>query len=164
VTSGQVQIFQVDPTSGAQVLLVTMEPSETTAWYRRYYINALPNGCCPTGTISCGTTPCTTPPFPPLPQGMVQILVIAKLNPLPVRYSTDYLLIQNLEAITEEMQAIRYSRIDSTAAQQFAQLKHKEAIGYLNGELIHFYGKELPAIEFKPFGSARLERVVIGMT
>ena len=37
VTAGQVQFFQVDPTTAVQNALHTMEPSEETALYRRYY-------------------------------------------------------------------------------------------------------------------------------
>lgn len=158
VTTGAVQFFQLNPTTAAQILLLTMEPSEETAWYRRYYINGLPSGCCPAAT--CPTVTCTTALSPAVP---AQILVIAKLDLIPARVPSDYLLIQDLEALTEEMQSVRYSEIDTPTAQQMSLAKHKLAIGFLNGQLIHVYGKELPAVQFKPFGSASLERVHVGM-
>lgn len=98
VTSGPIQIFQVDPVSGAQVLLSTMEPSELTASYRRYYFNQLPCNCCHVPQL--GTQP-------------LQVTAIVKLELIPVVVDTDYLLIQNLEAITEECQSIRLSEVDN---------------------------------------------------
>jgi hypothetical protein len=48
VTAGTIQIFKVDPTSGQGVLILTMEPGETVASYRRYYFDNLPchQRCC----------------------------------------------------------------------------------------------------------------------
>ncbi len=154
ITNGPVQIFAMDPTTGVQTLLVTMEPSETTAWYRRYLFNPLPFNCC--SSINPPVCPTTAP-------GLVQVTAIAKLDLIPVMVDTDYCLIQNLEAIIEECQSVRYSEIDSATSKQMAQEKHKQAIGLLNGELTHFYGQEEPAIGVRPFGSARLSRVRVGM-
>jgi len=39
VTYGEVSFFQVDPTTGDEVELLKMQPGETTASYRRYYLN-----------------------------------------------------------------------------------------------------------------------------
>jgi len=153
-TIGTVQFFQVNPTTGQQVLLSTMEPNETTAWYRRYYFHSLPFDCCRRGFQS----PC----IPELPPEKVQISAIVKLDPVPVRFDTDYLLLQCAEAFIEEAQSIRYSTMDTTAAKQFSAQHHRNAIGFLNGELAHYYGKNEPAVNFAPFGNARLERQKIG--
>ncbi len=152
ITDGPVQIFAMDPTTGAQTLLVTMEPSETTAWYRRYLFNPLPFNCCQ-----------TLPPVQPSTPNTVQVTAIAKLDLIPVAVDTDYCLIQNLEAIIEEASAVRYSEVDSVTAKQMAQEKHKQAVGLLNGELSHFHSKNEPAIGVRPFGSARLSRQRVGM-
>lgn len=147
ITAGQVQIFQVDPTTGNDVLLLTMEPTEQTASYRRYYFNGLPRSCCfNVGTIQT-----------------LQLTAIVKLDLIPVRTDTDYCLIQNLEALTEEAKSIRYSEMDTTSAKTMAAEAHKQAIRLLIGELTHFIGKDDPALIFAPFGSARLERVRVGM-
>lgn len=146
VTYGEVQIYEVDPVTGAQSLLLTMEPSETVAGYRRYYLNNLPTGCChPTNT--------NVP---------VQVLAIAKLELIPVKVDTDYLLFHNLEAIIEECQSIRYSEIDNEGAKKMAQEKHVQAVRLLQGELVHYLGKERPAVSFAPFGTARLECQKVG--
>jgi hypothetical protein len=145
VTSGQVQVFQVDPATGIETLLLTMEPSEQTAWYRRYLLNPIPRRCCHLGT------------------GTVQVKALAKLDIIPVQVDTDYCLLTNLEAIIEECQSVRYSEIDTPGAKQMSKDRHLEAIRMLNGELTHYLGTNSPAISVKPFGSASLERVGVGM-
>lgn len=152
-TVGQVEVHQIDPSSGADVLLLTMQPSETTASYRRYYFDSLPSSCCP----PAGAVDCTNPTV-----NNLQLTVIAKLDLIPVQVDTDYCLIQNPEAIIEECQAIRYSRMDSSESKAMARNHHLQAISYLNGELCHFLGKDKPAVSFKPFGSASLDRVYVG--
>lgn len=152
ITNGPVQFFQFDPTTGAQSLLLTMEPSEQTAWYRRYYFNPLPFNCCH-----------SFPPVQPSTPNTVQVTAIVKLDLIPVAVDTDYTLIQNLEALIEEGQSVRYSEIDSATSKQMAAEKHKQAIGLLNGEIAHFYSRDEPAIAVRPFGSARLSRARVGM-
>lgn len=145
VTVAPIQIKEVDPVTGAETLLHIMEPTEKVADYRRYYLDALPTDCCD------GTT--TT----------VQVAAICKLEVIPVLADTDYLLIQNLEALMEEAQSMRYSAVDSTRAKQMATYHHREAIGLLQGELTHYLGKEKPAVSFEPFGGIRMADKGIGM-
>jgi hypothetical protein len=149
ITAGPVQIFQVDPATNNETLLLTMESSEQTAWYRRYYLDDLPCGCCvsPASTAACP---------------MVQMTAIAKLEPIPVMVDTDYFLIQNEEALIEECQSVRYSEMDTQTAKAMAAERHQQAVRYLNGELTHYLGKDSPAINFVPFGTARLEKQLIG--
>lgn len=148
ITNGPIQIFQADPVTGAEVLLSTMEPSETSASYRRYYLNNLPTSCCPV-------------PLNNIPQN-VQVMAIAKLDLVPVLVDSDYCLIQNAEAIIQECMSMRHEMMDVPIAKQMAQSEHQQAVRYLQGELVHYLGKDLPAIEFKPFGSASLARRKIG--
>lgn len=150
VTQGPVQFFQLDPSTADQILLLTMEPTEQTASYRRYFFNNLPCSCCPPP----GVPPSKCPP--------AQVTAIAKLELIPVAVDTDYLLIQNLEAIIEECQSARYAAVDNMASQQLAALHHKKAVGLLNGELGHYLGKNDPAVNFAPFGSAKLSHRRIG--
>ncbi len=145
-TAGEIQIFQVDPTTGVQSMIHTMEPGETVAGYRRYYLNSLPFNCCFTGST---------------PQNL-QVTAIAKMELVPAVIDTDYLLFHNLEAIIEECCSVRYSEIDSSDAKTMAQEKHLQAIRLLQGELVHYLGKDRPAVLFRPFGSARLECQKIG--
>ena len=140
VTRGQVRFTQVDPVTGLEESILTMEASEQVAGYRRYYFQRLP----------CAEKP-------------VSVTAIAKLELIPVQLDSDYCLIQNLEAIIEECQAIRYDRMDSLASKQLSAAAHLKAIGFLNGELGHYLGLDRPAVSFRPFGSARLERHKVGM-
>jgi len=146
-TVGPVRFTQVDPTTGNELLLHTMEPSETTAYYRRYYFDSLPVNCC--FDPNTGST-------------NVFVQAIAKLELIPVVCDSDYLLIQNMEALIEEAQALRYSTIDSAQAKQNEAIKHRDAVRLLRGELAHYMGTTHPSVWFSPFGSARLERQKIG--
>jgi len=148
VTAGQVQIVAIDPTTGAQTTLLTMEPGETTAWYRRYFLASLPNDCC------------RLPPFT-VPQPLT-VTAIAKLELIPVVTDPDFLLIQNLEALKHEAMAYRYSKMDTAEAKKLEADNHLAAIRLLIGEIRHYLGQDLPAINFSPFGSARLSRQRIG--
>lgn len=149
VTLGQVQVFQVDPVSGNQVLLLTMEPGEKTAWYRRYHLDPLPWNCC------------STPNVDPT-QNFVRCTAIAMLEHIPVKEDTDYFLIQEPSALTLEAQSIRMSKNDSPAAQAQAREYHLQAVRLLIGQTSRYLGKDSPAIQFKPFGSATLARAGVG--
>ncbi len=146
MTSGNVQIFQTDPKSGAQVLLVTMEPSEMTAGYRRYLFDPLRfNLCCPGSDATS-----------------VALTAIVKLDLIPAQVDQDNLLIQCKEALVSEAQSLRYSKVDNKNAQAMSLKCHLDAVKLLNGQLTHFMGMNEPAVEFAPFGSARLTRLRVG--
>jgi hypothetical protein len=146
-TVGQVKIYQVNPVTDEQTLLSTMDPSEQNAYYRRYFIQGLPQRCC-----ECDQ-----------PQTTVQLTAMAKLEFIPVKADTDYLLIGNIPALKNECQAIRYEEMDSPASAQMAQLRHRDAIRLLNKEIIHYMGKERPALNYAPFGYETLARAGVGM-
>lgn len=155
VTSGSVQFFQVDPTTGAQVLLLTMEPGEETANYRRYYFDRLPPSCC---LFTSGGVPAATTP------SNLTVTAIAALEHVPVKVDSDWLLIQNLEALIAEAQSIYYADKESAESKAQSRERHKAAISLLIGECTRYLGKDSPAVNWKPFGSADLSRVRINMT
>jgi hypothetical protein len=95
--------------------------------------------------------------------GLVPNTSFVKLDLVPVVVDTDYCLIQNPEALMAECQAGRYAEVDTSDAKQQARERHQAAIGLLNGELAHYLGVETASVQFRPFGSARLERVAISM-
>lgn len=148
VTLGQVHFYQVDMTTGAQTLLLTMDPSETIACYQRYYLHNLPRGCCAAPGASDNSA--------------VQVKAIVKLDLIPAVVDSDYLLIQSEEAIIAEAESARFSDMDAPASKQSAAERHREAVRYLQGQLVHYEGKEQPAISFKPFGSASLINQRVG--
>lgn len=149
VTNGQIQYYDVDPTTGDETLILTMEPSETVAGYRRYYLSGLPVSCCPVVRDASGTP-------------TAQVEAIVKLALLPLAVDSDYLLIQNAEAIIAECQSARYSTMDLPNAKVMAQSAHKDAVRFLQGELAHHLGTDKPAVGFFPFRTARLEKQAIG--
>jgi hypothetical protein len=146
-TVGQVRVFEVDTVTGVSRLILTMEPSEEVAGYRRYFLNGLPANCCG-----------TTAPLAPT----TQVTAMAKLALIPVAVDPDYFVIQNLVALKEECQAVRFGEMDDSTSAGQAELHHRKAIKLLNGELIHHQGKERPAINFAPFGTAKLSHQRIG--
>jgi len=137
-TIGQVQIFQVDDETGAENPLSNMDPGETTASYRRYFLNGLPCRCCNS------------------PTGQVQVTAQAKLDFVPVQSDADYLIIQSIPAVIEEVQARRYSRMDSKLAASQEQKHHAKALSILFGQLDHYLGKTNTAISVPLFGSQRV--------
>lgn len=147
VTIAPVQVYGVNPTTDESTLLSTYEPSEQTAAYRRYFLSNLPDKC-----NDCDS-----------PANQVQVTAMAKLEFVPVQADTDYLIIGNIPALKEECLSIRYGEMDTPAAQQMSQLKHREAIRLLNREVVHRLGKERPAFLYSPFGAAKLEYTIGGM-
>jgi len=87
---------------------------------------------------------------------------MAKLALIPVEVDTDYLVIQNIAALKEECQSVRFGEMDDKSSAGQAALRHNKAINLLNGELVHHLGKEQPAVNFAPFGTARLSHQRIG--
>jgi hypothetical protein len=139
-TYGLLQFYQVDPTTGTEVALSSMEPNEASANYRRYLINGIPtaNLCC-TGS-------------------QIQITAQGRIDFVPVFNETDYLTIPCVPALTEEAQSIRFSRMDSGAAAQQSMIHHGRALALLNGQLDKFYGKTNTAVRVPIFGNDKMRR------
>lgn len=147
ITNSPVTFYEIDLTTSITKLISRMEPGEQVAAYSVYFLHALPKNCC----------------NPPQGQpDLVQVLAMAKLDLIPCRAPTDYLLIQHTEALICEAQSMRLGDMDSASGKQQANERHKQAVRYLQGQLVHYEGKEQPAINFAPFGSARLTRQKIG--
>lgn len=153
ITYGDVLLYQVDETTGTQVLLSRYAPDETTPAYRRYYINRLPCSCSP--VISGG--PCVAPASIPT---TVAVTAMVKLEYIPVSKDTDFCIIGNIPALIAECKSIRYGSMDTVEAQQLKNSNHLYAIKLLNQELSHYLGRLQPAINFAPFGGAKLGRIL----
>ena len=138
VTVAPVTIMAIDSVTNATTALSTMEPHETTAAYRQYFLNGLPANCCTT------------------PGGVVQIDVQAKIDFVPVVSDRDYLTIPNIPALIEEGQSLHYSEMDTETAAKLEAKHHAKALALLNGQIDHYEGKVNTAIGLKIFGSAKL--------
>lgn len=135
-TLGPVTVFAVDA-SGHSTQISAMEPNETTASYRQYFLNGLPAACCNT------------------PQGVVQVDAQCKLDFIPVINDSDPLLIQSIPAIRRKCMALRWSTIDSAAASKKESENNAAALRILNGQIDHYEGKTRTAISMPIFGSDR---------
>lgn len=146
-TLGAVQLVGVNPTTGAETTLARLQATEQNPAYRRYFLNGLPPQC-----PDCDSSTTT-----------IQLQGIVKLEYMPVVSDTDFLLIQNIPALKNEIQAVRYSEMDTVVGRALQEQNHRTAIKILNEELIHYLGRENPAVHFAPFGPATLQRAGLGM-
>lgn len=136
LTFGDVLLYQVDQTSGAQVLLSRYLASETNPAYRRYYISPL----------------CTT-------CSSYTVTALAKLEFIPAIRDSDPLIIGNLPALAEMCQALRGYSQDVTAAQEMAIVHEKRAIKLLKQEMDHYMGVEQPAVVVDALQQASFRRI-----
>lgn len=137
ITNGQIQIHAVND-ADEMTLLLTMEPTETVSGYRRYFVNGMPQGCCESGTV--------------------QVNALVKLDYIPAYVDTDYLIIGNLDALKEEVMAIRLSEMDSPTAKKVAREHHVAALRCLFGELDLYVGKERVSIQVPLWNGDKLRR------
>lgn len=142
ITAGDVLVYGVDD-NDEETFLTRMKPWETQPTYRRYYLQGLPKNCCDDAETA-------------------QVTAMCKLEIVPVTYPSDSLIIGCLPALISECQSIRFSNMDTAGAQVMSQAKTRDAVGYLNAELTHYLGRNKPAVNVAPFGSARLSRQAIG--
>lgn len=138
-TNGPVSIFTVD-SSGNQTQLSSMEPSETTASYRKYQAVGLQSHCCNQ------------------PLGSIQIDTQVRFEFIPVLNDLDYVMIQSVPALIEECLAIRFGRMDAPQSVAFEARHHQKALSILAGQLDAYCGKVSTAINVPIWGSRPLRR------
>lgn len=162
-SQGEVQIWQSDPIWGVSELLSVMEPTETTGWYRRYYIHNLPRRCCSAfrPIIVNQQAPDCGCPYPR--KEFVMVTALVKLDLVRVQAQTDYCLIQSPEAITLAAQGVRMSRMDDLDSKSQGKIYIDNAINLLKGMQTHRDGKNTAAVNFAPFGRYGWDRVNLSM-
>jgi len=148
ITLGALRFYEVDTITADQRLVLTMQPGETTASYRRYFVGGIPKSCCANSEATSATE--------------IQLTAICQLTFVPVSVPTDWLVIPSVEAIIHECQCGRYLTMDEPNAKTMAAFHHREAIRLLQGQSVHEQGALNPAVSFAPFGSARLSCQRIG--
>lgn len=150
VTVGPVQFYDIDPDTQDSTLILTMQPQETVGCYRRYFLGGLPDHCCTSTAVDTEDT------------DLVQVTAIGKFEYVPVKVASDYLVIQCEPAMIDAAMSVRYGKMDTPTALQMQREKMKSAIRELNGQLRHKLGTMQPAINFAPFGTAKLQYAGIG--
>lgn len=145
ITFGDVVLKAVDPVTALETTLSRYAPTEQNPAYRRYLITQLPPNCCPQAG---GTT--------------VNITALGKFEYIPAYIDTDQLIIGNIPALIDMVQAIRYQRMDAPNAAAMAAQYRKSAIRELQNELRSHLGEQNPAVNVDTFGSAKLEYQSIG--
>ena len=133
-TVGDVVYYQVDPL-GVETPLHTMQATEQTGQYRRYFLNGLKNTCCQAATQ--------------------QVLALCKLDFIPVESDQDYLLIQSIPALLRKGWRCAIAGWTLPAVSRW--LKRNTPMPSVAIRAIdHFLGKFQTAITVPIFGSDRL--------
>lgn len=135
-TYGDILLYQVDQTTGDQVLLSRYLASEKMPAYRRYFITPI----------------CTT-------CSDYSVTAVAKLEFIPVSRDTDPLIIGNIPALSEMCQALRGYAQEVTAAHEMAETHEKKAIKLLKQEMDHYLGSQSPAVTVDRMQGASLKRI-----
>lgn len=146
-TDGDVLLYEVIASTGAQRQLGVYQPSETVAGYQRYFLSGL-------GTTDTGTPTCNT---------IKTITAMAKLRHLPAVADSDYLYISNIPAIKDMAMSIRLSESDSAQNEAQALMLEKKAVREMNHHKQNVEGEGTAAIGMNVYGSAKLERQRIGL-
>lgn len=121
LTNGPVRLYEYDTDLTTQRAIAVYENDETRPSYRKQFLGALNcAGCCDDDS------------------GVTQVTVMAKLEFIPVRRDTDWLMIGNFSALESEVQSILKRR--NNLAQE-AVVWHALAIQTLRDELRHYLGK-----------------------
>lgn len=153
---GTIILKQLDANTGTEVTLSKYAPDETIPAYRRYYVNSVPY------VATCPQSPCVIANLPsgvqiPAPRH-VTVTALVKLSYVPALLATDFLIISCENALIEEAKRCRYMDMDAPNGPSQAATAHTNAIKMLQNELRTYLGEYSPAVNFAPFGTARITR------
>lgn len=138
-TEGVLRYYQYDADNDVLLDLVFLEPTEISPMFRR---ERLPKRCCGT---SC--------------EGVKSVEALVKLQFIPVKYPNDLVLISNQDALSDMIQAVKYSNAgDKEMAKDF----EAKAIREMNLELNDKIPQDHIPVDINPFGSALPARHSIG--
>jgi len=137
-TQGKIAAFQWNPTANIQLPLAAYDPSETNP---DYITTQVPNY-----RVACGC--------PQIVTGMV------KLKFVPAQHPTDLVQVENIDALSIAMQSVKHS---DAYDHQGAEIAMQRAVRDLNYELRDRYPLEQTVASFRPFGTASLQKLYLGM-
>ena len=120
ITNGPVRLYEYDTTLLTQRDIAVYEADETNPSYRKMFLSGLEGSSC---------SDCE--------DGTNQVTVMARLEFIPARNDSDFLLISNLPALKDEIQSIL--KYESNLPQEGA-FWHSKAVAGLRAELRHYNG------------------------
>jgi hypothetical protein len=135
-TEGQVRLFAYDPVNDVLEDLAVYDPGEISPTYTRYSLHVntmntagqMSSSCCTTGTSAgacCGT--------------VHSVIALIKVRFIPVEFDSDLVMIDNVDALKDQVQAIKLREAgDLQASVQF----ELSAIRELNRELEDHYPED----------------------
>lgn len=123
---GQSWLYEYSTTALTKRLIGHYQYNELKPSYARYLFPSIQQQTC-TGTTCTNT---------------VRVEIMAKLEFMPLVQPTDYLIIQNLEALEEMMQALVKAEDTRDATERMAIIAsgEKTAVDILNAQLNHYLG------------------------
>lgn len=154
-TNNRVTATAVNASTGLETQIAVWSAGTTVPEYRRTFLVRMPekrkdsgcgnegNGCTP-DNLSCSN---------------VTVEALVRLKFVPARADSDWLFIQNLGAIKDEMRAIQ---LEDANQLQLAEGFHQRAVRQLRQELEAYSPTERASIGVSLFGSAHLNRVFGG--
>lgn len=155
LTANRVTATAVNVSTGLETQVAVWSAGTTVPEYRRTFLVRMPRKCDESG---CGTegNGCT-PDDASCSNVTIEALVRLKL--VPARADSDWLFIQNLGAIKDEMRAIQ---LEDANQLQLAEGFHQRAIRQLRQELEAYSPAERASVGVSLFGPAGLQRVFGG--
>jgi len=137
-TQGRINVMKFDPVAALQTPLAVYEPSETAPEYLQ---SRVPH--------NRGVTGC-----PNLISAMVKVKFVEAQRP------TDLVQVDNLDALAIAMQSVKHSDAYDHAGAEAAMMR---AVRDLNYQLRDKFPLEQTTVSFRPFGTAMLQKLNLGM-
>lgn len=137
-TEGDVRLFAYDPVTDILDDIALYGPSETNPDYERYRLNA-------------ATWPSTTTPGAPnCCNTSFSVVALVKLRFFPVKHDTDLVIIDNVEAIKDMIQSIRFGEAGDFTNADKAEIR---ALRELNMQIADHNPEPQIAVSNDVFGS-----------
>ena len=162
VTTGQINVTAYYPAQIQYAAIGLWEASETNPWYVRKYLLNFPQ-CCqspPPGPNNFCTdygTGCA-PALVNCQNGITATFLVRR-EFIPALVPTDWMFIQNIEAVREEMLAL-----NARDQHQFelSEPHHQQALRYLRNELDKYQPPQQITVNAQPWGDAHPGRIFAG--
>jgi len=163
ITTAQINVTAYYPSTTLSAPLAIWEASETAPWYIRKYLVNFPNYCQANAAVTGGNC-CTdygTGCAPSLVncQNGIAASFLVRLEVVPLLVPTDWLFINNIEAMLSEIKALN---ADDQNQFDIASAHHQSALQKLRNELDKYQPPQQITVNSQPWGDAHPRRVFGG--